>query len=693
MLAICLTVSVVAVSASAAGANDSVFAGANLNLNEGIAIQFLAYPEAVEEYDSSYLSVKYRDRDETLLTKEIEGVEYTFNGKGYILYRFDAVSPDRMADVVNATLYGVKGGNDTQIGDTITYSVKQYVTNTYANTTDTKLKTLLADILYYGEKARFYTGTNNTSLISDCSWVDTCKSDAVDMADISSVKNLTDFTNAHVEWTSVGLNLRENPAILYKFKLTNKASGVSNYKLVVEVEGEKKLEYQLSAADYNKSERCYVYRFRGLNPTKMGETVTAYFVNAQGEKVSATLDYSVESFAKFCYDQTNGGTAFTSTVTEELYELIEALLAYGKSAKAYFDGVDLPVDSVTYYIAENTDSFHVTGRTDVVAGSDITNQKDGLLYDHAAQGLLFNAYCEGDITISLALNMRSSDTDGLHYYTVYIDGVKQNRVTATGTPGSTVLTEMKVATGLECGLHTIEVYRNHEALIGTATLVSVTMKGVPQKWVEDEDQLKIEFIGDSITSGTGVYGTNGASDQSNIRYYDGTATYAFVASRLLNAEASIVSRSGMCCAGDDTVNMYKYYDDLSYERYSTIYDNYDHSKMDVDLYVISLGTNDTNSNHSYTDEQLSNNVKTALATVREDHPNAKILWVYGQLTNTRASVIEQAVEEAGGEAEGFYYYCCKTPNSSGGTYHPNAEAQQRDGEEVAAYIKTILGLE
>ena len=74
MLAICLTISVVVVSASAAGANDSVFAGANLNLNEGIAIQFLAYPEAVEEYDSSYLSVKYRDRDETLLTKEIGGV-------------------------------------------------------------------------------------------------------------------------------------------------------------------------------------------------------------------------------------------------------------------------------------------------------------------------------------------------------------------------------------------------------------------------------------------------------------------------------------------------------------------------------------------------------------------------------------------------------------------------------------------
>ncbi len=348
MLAICLTISVVVVSASAADSADSVFAGANLNLNEGIAIQFLAYPEAVEEYDSSYLSVKYLDRDDTLLTKEIEGVEYTFNDKDYILYRFDAVSPDRMADVVNATLYGVKGGNDTQIGDTITYSVKQYVTNTYASTTDAMLKTLLADILYYGEKARLYTlasgiGTNETPIYSasDCSWVEDArtKGDLID-EELVSVKNLTDFANAHVEWTSVGLNLRENPAILYKFKLTNKASGVSNYKLVVEVEGQEKFEYQLSAADYNKSERCYVYRFRGLNPTKMGETVSAYFVDGSGNKVSATLDYSVESFAKFCYDETNGGTAFTSTITEELYELIEALLAYGSSVIEYFENVN-----------------------------------------------------------------------------------------------------------------------------------------------------------------------------------------------------------------------------------------------------------------------------------------------------------------------------------------------------------------
>ena len=338
----------------------------------------------------------------------------------------------------------------------------------------------------------------------------------------------------------------------------------------------------------------------------------------------------------------------------------------------------------TYNLAEITDCVHVTGRSDVVKTS---SSKTGLLFDYAAQGLLFKADCEGDITISLELKMRATDTDGLHYYTVYIDGVKQNTVTAKGTPGKTVTTQLKVASGLKRGVHTIEFYRNHESCLGIATLLSVTMNGLPQKWVSDPNQLRIEFLGDSITSGTGVHGKNGAADQNNIKYNDGTATYAFVASRILGAEASLVSCSGLCIASND---MYKYYDKLSCERDVSV--NFDHSKMDVDLYVIALGTNDTSSYNNHSDAQITKDVKTALASVRKDHPNAKILWVYGQLSLSKGKVIKDAVNAAGGEAAGLYFYCCKKQDMSGSEYHPSAEAQQRDGEEVAAYIKTILNL-
>ena len=348
-------------------------------------------------------------------------------------------------------------------------------------------------------------------------------------------------------------------------------------------------------------------------------------------------------------------------------------------------------EKATYNLAEITDHLHVTGRSAVVNSSDATGSKEGLLFDYAAQGLLFKADCEGDITLSLDLYIREQDKDGLHFYTVYIDGVRQDRVTATGTPGSAVLTELKVASGLQRGVHTIEVYRNHEALVGIATLLTVTMNGVPLKWENDPNKLHIEFLGDSVSSGSGLYGKNGPISEINIKYSDGTASYAFIASRMLNAEATVVSRSGMTAAGDTgEPNMYNYYTNLSYERSKTT--PFDNTKVNVDLFVISLGANDTNHIYNRSAEQLNTDAKAALAQIRKDHPNTKILWVYGQLTNDKSEAIAAAVEEMGGEAEEFYYYCCKIPNTDGSWFHPNAEAQQRDGEEVAEVIKQILNL-
>ena len=399
VLAVCLLVSGMTMSASAAEAtkvSGDFLAGANLNLNEGIAIQFFVKAEDVEGYDNSYLSVEYLDRDATVRTKDIEPVAYG----DYMNYKFDAIAPDRMADDITATLYGTKNGTKYQLGETITYSVKTYVENTYLRTNQVvngddslldnlSLQTLLADILYYGETARLYTGVDAASPLTD--WVASTKTAtpatpyASDAS--SSVKKLTysdgvTSSTEHISWSSVGLNLRENPAILYKFKLTNKASGVSNYKLVVEdAAGTVIGSYPLSAEWYDKTERCYTYRFRGLNPTKMGEQVSAYFVNAQGAKVSAVLDYSVESFANFCYNETVGGTVASDTVTKELYNLTQATLSYGTSAKSYFGKRVLPfskginVNKMETFLSDNQYGFFEMGIETLTAESTYTNIK------------------------------------------------------------------------------------------------------------------------------------------------------------------------------------------------------------------------------------------------------------------------------------------------------------------------------
>ncbi len=709
VVALCLMTSVMAVSASAA--DNDIEVGASLNLNEGIAIQFVVNPDAVKSYDSTYITVDYLDRDEKPLTAKIDAEDYTLEGTQLKRYLFTGVSPDRLDNEVTAILYGVKGGNSAKICELEPYSVKTYIANTYEKTTDsdTELRTLLADLLCYGEKARAYTGVSDTPLYSgsDWEWVDTTKSSVIDGEDTSSVKNLTysdDVTSSteHISWSSVGLNLRENPAILYKFKFAYKADGVSNYTLVVEdAEGTVIGKHQLSADDYDKTEGCYIYRFRGLGPTKMGEKVTAYFVDGSGNKVSADLDYSVESFANYCYTETDGGKSFTATITKGLYELTQALLEYGEATLCLFDGLNIPMSTVTYTLADETDRFHITGRTGVVDstkyGSTTINQR-GMIFDYAAQGLIFEAECAGDITISLAHYTREQYE---HHYTVYIDGERQDRIIAESTPGALKAYDVTVATNLERGVHKVEVYRNHDAVIGISTLFSVTMRGTPHEWVKDEDQLQLQFLGDSVTSGSGVFGTG---KQSNIKYSSGTDAYAFIASRILNAEANIVSRSGMTAAADTgEPNMFNYYNNLCYEREKVAGESekttYTHSSNDIDLFVVALGSNDTNNTYFVgtdeltAEEKLARDVKVTLAAIRDDYPDTKILWVYGQLTKDHSSVIEQAVEEMGGEDKNFYYYCCKTPDTDGCWYHPDAEAQQRDGEEVAAEIKKILNIQ
>ncbi len=399
LLTVCLLVTGLTMSATAADATvvtGDYVTGATLNLNEGISILFLATASNLSSYDSTYLSVDYYDRDSaTQQTAEIPAVDYVSGSTSYKSYNFDAIAPDRMADTVTATLYGTKSGTLYQLGSSVTYSVKTYVTNMYqttldtssSNYNDTDLQTLLADILYYGEASRLYTQTSSTSLISDCSWVTTAKSSGV--IEPTSVKALTYKDNTvtssteHASWSSVGLNLRENPAILYKFKLTANAGGISNYKLMVSVGDGEAEAIELSKDYYDRTEKCYVYRYRGLNPTEMGEKVSAYIADASGNVVSAVLDYSVESYAYYCWSETAAGTTETDAISTELYNLTQALLRYGDVAVAFFSRLNVPFskginingledDRLSSYITAGTDylSQDVTYSNIVSAGFD-----------------------------------------------------------------------------------------------------------------------------------------------------------------------------------------------------------------------------------------------------------------------------------------------------------------------------------
>lgn len=99
-----------------------------------------------------------------------------------------------------------------------------------------------------------------------------------------------------------------------------------------------------------------------------------------------------------------------------------------------------------------------------------------------------------------------------------------------------------VAQGLEAGNHKIRIVKITEMQDATWEVQSFSAEGffaAPAK-----SELKLEFIGDSITAGYGVLGKQ--SDQKTIMNSDASKTYAYLTAQKMNADYSVIAWSGIC---------------------------------------------------------------------------------------------------------------------------------------------------
>ncbi len=174
-----------------------------------------------------------------------------------------------------------------------------------------------------------------------------------------------------------------------------------------------------------------------------------------------------------------------------------------------------------------------------------------------------------------------------------------------------------------------------------------------------QKDVKIEFIGDSISCGYGV-------DEENINGGFSTATenftktYAYVTAQNLNADYSVVAFSGYGVVSGYTSNgvqnkaatIAQYYDKSAFLSYGRD-GQWNFPDFDSDFVVINLGTNDASyCSKSYERRQMfTSEYVSLISTVRECNPNAYILCILGDMNNSLYSCIELAVarykEESG----------------------------------------------
>jgi lysophospholipase L1-like esterase len=330
-------------------------------------------------------------------------------------------------------------------------------------------------------------------------------------------------------------------------------------------------------------------------------------------------------------------------------------------------------------------------------------------------------------TVAVLLEDQFKWGNNRSFFDVTVDGELQPKLAP-----ELGVTRYLVAENLPAGEHTIVIAKRTEASIGRAIFLGLEVDGEllapPPK-----PELKIEFIGDSITAGAGVEAADGSADCSApaMPGADGgwgqpinnaNATYAAVAARELGAEYHLTAVSGIGLVRNysssfDARPMPEVYDLTFPEMIEgntwdmTVWDT---SAFVPDVVVVTLGTNDFSPGDN-PPENPRPNMQVAdyvaayeafLATLRADYPDAELYALsspmlgngWPQMTDTFADDLRAAVAQvaadlnAAGDARVHAFVTTQLSPGLGCGTHPNVAQHEMLGLELAAELRTTLGL-
>ncbi len=255
---------------------------------------------------------------------------------------------------------------------------------------------------------------------------------------------------------------------------------------------------------------------------------------------------------------------------------------------------------------------------------------------------------------------------------------------------------------------TIKLIKLSEAMESTMGIGDITVNGsniIPAP----EKNLKIEFIGDSITCGYGV-------DDENAEHHFKTSTedaakgYAYKTAEILNADYSLVSYSGHGIISGYTENGQKVTEQRVppfYEIFAESYGSYknfrvssfkwDFSRFVPNIIVINLGTNDAS--YAGSDENKTSEYNSAysefLKIVRKNNPEAHIICALGIMGDTLFPAMTDAVKKYSEETNDHNISSFRFSPQDGSTgyaadWHPSEATHNIAANALAKEIKSFL---
>lgn len=241
-------------------------------------------------------------------------------------------------------------------------------------------------------------------------------------------------------------------------------------------------------------------------------------------------------------------------------------------------------------------------------------------------------------------------------------------------------------------------------------------------------RVKLEFIGDSITSGEGTYGTKGEMDWIPM-YMGSSRNYARMVSDALDAEYRLISQGGWgaLCGWDNDPrhNMPSCYEKIcglaTGERNESLgaAKPYDFGSWVPDAVIVNLGTNDAGAfnqpawtdpvsgqtfeqrictDGTYHPEDLARfkqAVVDFLGMIRRNNPRSHIVWVYGmmgyELTLAIADAVNTYQEKTGDTNTAFLQLPNTTEETMGSRDHAGEKSHARSAEVIVEYLRNIIG--
>ncbi|MDF2540555.1 MAG: family lipase [Herbinix sp.] len=246
--------------------------------------------------------------------------------------------------------------------------------------------------------------------------------------------------------------------------------------------------------------------------------------------------------------------------------------------------------------------------------------------------------------------------------------------------------------------------------------------------VEDKPY-KIEFIGDSITSGEGSIGAKEEEDWISM-WFSAVYHYGTLTAQAMNADYRILSQSGwgVLTSWDNNpyANLPDYYEKvcgiLTGEKNKELgaLEENDFDSWQPDVIVVNLGTNDggaffnsawkdeitgethkqrLNEDGSFCEEDVKlfeEAVEKFLVKLRKYNKKAKIVWAYGMLGISMMPAIYRAVASYITHTGDKSVSVFQLPNTNGETVgarnHPGQLSHERAAKDLSDYLKQMIGI-